>query len=443
MPSVTLIPNAYTNTGSYNFTLSTNTSRQISNAYHNADNTSSSARLQLASNRSATRTSEMYLEFDKSALEDIPASATIGTITANVRYYVSSTTYCTAVSLQLYANTSSKGSARTDRPTSSTKYSITAGSWTYSELENIRLHISATHNASTSTAYLYLYGADVTINYTLPTAYNVTASSSAPGVTIEPASQSVYQGESAYVILNKNKNIIVTDNNVDVTSQLVQRQGGTISQTAESQTNTGISSGASYAAYAVGHTAESPYSTSTSNMYASSGSTGHVDYVFDFSSIPEGVTIQSVTVKAYGHAESTTYTSGSRMAEIQLYSGSSTKGSAQHYTSTSNSIMTLSDPGTWTRDELQNAILRFTVANYGGLVLGITWTVVYEASGYIYTISNVQAAHTILVVSSGGPSYTIYVKDNGTWKQGTVYVKDGGTWKEASELKVKDNGTWK
>ena len=442
MASTTIIPNGYTNTGSYNFTLSTNTSRQISNAYHNADNTSSSARLQLASNRSNTRTSTMYLEFDKSALEDIPSSATIGTITANVRYYVSNTTYVTAVSLQLYANTSSKGSAVTNRPTSSTKYSITAGSWTLSELENIRLYISATHNASTSSAYLYLYGADVTINYTLPTAYNVTASSSASGVTVEPASQSVYQGQSASVTLNTNQNIVVTDNGTDVTSQLVQRQGGTISQTAESQTNTGISSGSSYASYAVGHTAESPYSTSTSNMYASSGSTGHVDYVFDFSSIPEGVTIQSVTVKAYGHAESSTYTSGSRMAEIQLYSGSTTKGSAQHYTSTSNSIMTLSTPGSWTRDELQSAILRFTVANYGGLILGITWTVVYEASGYVYTISNVQAAHTILVVASGG-SYTLYVKDGGTWKRGTVYVKQNGSWVQASSVKVKDNGTWK
>ena len=445
MPSVTIIPNGYTsNVGSYNFTIDTyNASRRISNAYNNADNTSSSARLTLASNRSATRTSEMYLEFDKDALDSIPSGATIGTITANVRYYVNNTTYCSALSIQLRANTTAKGTAVTTRSTTSAKYSITPGSWTLAELKTARLYISATHNASTSSCYLYLYGADVTVNYTLPTAYNITASSSASGVTVEPASQSVYQGQSASVTLNTNKNIIVTDNNVDVTNQLVELTPGSVSKSAESQTNTGISSGASYAAYAVGHTAESPYSTSTSNMYASSGSTGHVDYVFDFSDIPEGATIQSVEVKAYGHAESSTYTSGSRMAEIQLYSGSTAKGSAQHYTSTSNSIMTLSSPGTWTRAELQNAVLRFTVANYGGLVLGITWTVAYEQDGYAYILTNVQAAHTILVVSSGGPSYTIYVKDNGTWKQGTVYVKQNGSWVEASDVLVKDNGTWK
>lgn len=184
MASTTVIPNSYTHTGSYNFTLSTNTSRQISNAYHNADNTSSSARLQLASSRSATRTSTMYLEFDKTSINSIPSGATIGTITANVRYYVSSTTYVSAVSIQLYADTTAKGTAVTNRPTTSTKYSITPGTWTLNELKNVRLYISATHNLSTSTGYLYLYGADVTINYTEPvTGTNVRVKSNGTWVT--------------------------------------------------------------------------------------------------------------------------------------------------------------------------------------------------------------------------------------------------------------------
>lgn len=445
MASTTVIPNNYTHTGSYNFTVDTsNASRRISNAYNNADNTSSSARLTLASNRSNTRTSTMYLEFDKSSIESIPSGATINSVTANVRYYVNSTTYCTALSIQLHANTTAKGTEVTTRSTTAAKYSITPGSWTLNELKTVRLYISATHNASTSSCYLYLYGADVTVNYTLPTPYTITASSSVSGVTIEPASQDVYQGQSASVRLNTNANIVVTDNNVDVTSQLVELTPGTVSQTAASQTNTGISSGSSYAAYAVGHTAESPYSSSTSNMYASSGSTGHVDYVFDFSGIPAGASIASVEVKAYGHAESSTYTSGSRMAEIQLYSGSTAKGSAQHYTSTSNSIMTLSSPGTWTRDELQSAILRFTVANYGGLVLGITWTVAYEQSGFLYTLTNISADHVIVVSSAGGLGYTLYAKVNGVWRQATkVLVKQNGSWVEASDVLAKDNGTWK
>lgn len=116
----------------------------------------------------------MYLEFDKTAINSIPADATIGTITANVRYYVNNTTYVSAVSIQLHADTTAKGSAVTNRPTTSTKYSITPGTWTLAELKTVRLYISATHNKSTSAAYVYLYGADVTINYTTPTPTGIT-----------------------------------------------------------------------------------------------------------------------------------------------------------------------------------------------------------------------------------------------------------------------------
>ena len=215
MASVTLIPNNYTNTGSYNFTTSTNASRRMSNAYNNADNTSSSARLTLASNRNSTRTSTMYLEFDKSALENIPSNATINSVTANVRYYVNNTTYVTAVSLQLHSNTAAKGSAVTTRSTTSAKYAITPGTWTRSELNNIRLYISATHNASTSTAYLYLYGADVTINYT---ASNV----SVTGVSLNQSTASIEDGDTLQLTETvlpsnaTNKNVTWSSSNTSV-----------------------------------------------------------------------------------------------------------------------------------------------------------------------------------------------------------------------------------
>lgn len=166
MASVTLIPNGYTDTGSYHFTL-----RDIENAYANADASSNYARLTLAASSSSQRVSQIYLEFNKANLSNIPSDATIDSVTANVRYAVSNTTYVSAVSIQLYADTSSKGSAVTTRSTSSStsggaKYAITPGIWSLSELQNIRLHISATHNKSTGNGHIYFYGADVTVNYT-------------------------------------------------------------------------------------------------------------------------------------------------------------------------------------------------------------------------------------------------------------------------------------
>ena len=86
-----------------------------------------------------------------------------------------------------------------------------------------------------------------------------------------------------------------------------------------------------------------------------------------------------------------------------MYSGSTLKGASQEFTSTSLSTVTLSDVGTWTREELQNAKLRFTFAYYGGYVGGVTWKVEYTTSNmyfWQYTLSNVNDDHTIYVTEN-------------------------------------------
>ena len=445
MASTTIIPNGYTNTGSYNFTLSTNSSRAITNAYKNADNTSSSARLQLSSNSSTARTSTMYLEFDKTSIDSIPSGATINSVTANVRYYVNNTTYVSAVSLQLHANTTAKGSAVTTRTTSSAKYSITPGTWTLNELKNIRLYISATHNTSTSSAYLYLYGADVTVNYTLPTAYTVTASSTATGVTVEPASQSVYQGESASVAVSTNQNIVVTDNNVDVTSQLVQQHpSATITRVPDACVESTFTEDTSYP------TSNGLHGTTDSNNYARfklTSTTQHAIYSFDTTAIPTTATILSVACSVRGYISSTSSNITTKSA--QLYAGTTAKGSATTIPTT-NSTWSISNVGSWTATEIRNIRVRFdgyygNQQSYYFYFYGADLTVSYEDDGYVYvyTISNVSGAHTILVAASGGSSYTLKVKSNGSWVNGTVYVKQNGAWVQAKKVLVKDNGTWK
>ena len=444
MASVTVIPNGYTNTGSYNFTTSTNTSRQMSNAYANADNTSASARLTLASNRNSTRTSTMYLEFDKSAFDDIPASSTINSVTANVRYYVNNTTYVTAVSIQLHANTTAKGSAVTNRPTTSTKYSITPGSWTLSELKTVRLYISATHNASTSSAYLYLYGADITVNYTIPPSYTVSASSSASGVTVVPASQSVYQGQSASVTLNTNSNIVVRDNNTDVTSQLVQTaEAGTLDFIPDSCVDSTFTTDTSYPT-------SNGCSDTSSSTYARlkiDSSSPYAIYSFDTSQIPNNATITAVScsVKAYVTGTSSNITTKS----ARLYAGSTAKGAAETIP-TSLSVWNISSTGSWTASEIHNARIRFDgyysgSSSYYIQFYGAELSVTYSTGNYVYvyTISNVQGNHTILVTGTS-VSLPLRVKQNGTWKTAQkVFVKQNGSWVQATKVLVKDNGTWK
>lgn len=93
----------------------------------------------------------------------------------------------------------------------------------------------------------------------------------------------------------------------------------------------------------------------TINLKTGSRATTHVYFPFDFSSIPENATIDSISCKAKGYISSTT----SRYVntrQMQLFTGTTAKGSAVNLT-TSATAQTLTC-GTWTRAELQNCRIR-------------------------------------------------------------------------------------
>jgi phosphoglycerol transferase MdoB-like AlkP superfamily enzyme len=84
-------------------------------------------------------------------------------------------------------------------------------------------------------------------------------------------------------------------------------------------------------------------------------------------------------------------------------------------------------------------IVRSQTGNASFSFFGATLTVTYSlpASGYYYTytLSNVQAAHTILLASAGPSTDVIYYKNNGSWVAATaVYKKVNGSWVLQSNL---------
>jgi len=394
----------------------------ITNAYDSADSTNYAYITCITGSRASTYVS---LTFDVS---EIPEGVNVDSVECEAKVRVSSTNYISTAVVQLYKGSTAKGSSVSARTTTATKYTISSpGTWTREELDDIEIRYTGTRGTSNTTraAYLYFYGATLTISYSQHgTAYTVTATSTVSGVTPSPATQDIIEGGEAVVRIDGESltGLEITDNDTDITEQLVQHllpTGDTIERYPASVTTSGIQNGSQYAEYAVGHSAESPYS-STNNMYASQSSTGHADYSFDFSDIPENATITNVSVTVAGHRENATIDS-THVSNVQLYSGSTAKGDDYDFTSTSNQTHTLSNVGTWTRTELQNAKLRHTVGYYGGLVTGVTWTVEYDIPGsgslyyWTYTISNISADHTILIDESGpfippeeDPQYNYY-----------------------------------
>lgn len=136
-----------------------NSSYPITNAYRVA-NTTTYARLDF----STSMTGYIELSFD---IPDIPSSATITSLTAKTGLRVSSTSRMTSTVCQLYSGSTAKGSNTTFATTTATIYNLNTGSWTASEVADLRMRIGATSSNSTSSKYIYLYGADITISYEL------------------------------------------------------------------------------------------------------------------------------------------------------------------------------------------------------------------------------------------------------------------------------------
>lgn len=153
----------------------------INRAYTNADSTTY-ARFNL----NASSTASVYLTFDTS---DIPDGATISSVTARGKARVSSTTRVTNTVMQLYSSTTAKGSNRTFASTTASTQTITAGTWTLSELRNLRLKVGGKASSSTSSKRIDFYGADVTVTYT---ASNVPVT----GVSLDKSTDSVEIGST-------------------------------------------------------------------------------------------------------------------------------------------------------------------------------------------------------------------------------------------------------
>ena len=380
---------------------------------------------------SATSTSSGYAYYLFSSIE-VPSIATINSVSCTVRTRASASSSGTS-SFQLFAGSTEKGTQTTVTSTAVTTYRVTSGtSWTAEDINNgIALGIGV-RRASNNRAYSNrFYGATLTVNYSVDgIEYEINASSETSLATVEPSSQEIFQGESGTVKIETDNvgDIVVEDNGVDVTDQLVVKQkttSGTTSNLALTNTTTGVSStatsfymsssneGYTYINLAGGYGAESPNSslptgTSTGNyVYVKDGgsnnTTGWIIYSFDFSSIPSNATITSMEVKCYGAKEEAGTSGSQHVGKIGLYSNNTLKSTEQEFTSYTNQLITINNPGTWTRSELQNAKLRFTVGYYGGRIGGITWTVNYDipVEGnlyyYEYTVSNISADHEIVV----------------------------------------------
>lgn len=300
---------------------------------------------------------------------------------------------------------------------------------------NFGIRINCRRASRNTAGYVYIYGAEIEVDYTIPVSATVTSSLQGAG-TIEPSGATqTYEGAEYELVItptNKSATVTATKNGTDITSELVAHGAdSTITAVPADVTTSGIQSGESYSEYAVGHSAESPSSSGgSSNMYASQNSTGYSAYTFDFSAIPSTATIESIEVRCYGHRESSTISS-TYVSQCALYVSGTQVGDEVDFPSTSDTMITVT--AEVTRAQLDNIALRHYVGYYGGLVRGISFEVTYSTGSGLdhYTYTYTVDGNATIVVTIGGSTDTdkLYVKNGSSWQEvATAYKKVGGVW---------------
>lgn len=436
MATIRLVPSTYYLSSTSYLSVS-----DESNMYHNTDNTTYATVY-----NSRNQTSNYYIYLRGFNFDAIPSGAVINSFTIKVKGNYSGG-YSQV--MYLYDGTStSYGASNTALSSTVTTHTFNP-THTWEEIvasgSDFGIRINCRRNSRNTAAYIYIYGAEILVDYTMPTPRTITTSLSGNGTISPSGSNTYYDGDEIELTItptNKADEVTATRDGVDITSQLVSHGvGNTVSSTPNDVNLTDIQSGSSYAEYCIGYSAENPSSSGTSsNMYASD--LGYADYSFDFSSIPSNATIEEVSVRCYGHRESSTIDS-THVSNVAVLVGSTQRGSDVDFPSTSNTMVTIDDVSI-TRAELSNVVLRHTVGYYGGLILGITFEVTYSIGSGIdhYTYTFTVSADSTISVTIGASGNKVLIKSSGSWVEGTPMVKVSGTWQEVSKVYKKVNGSW-
>ena len=445
MPTIRLVPSTYY--------LSNSSYLSVSNASNMYDNTDSETYATVTNSR--TSTSSYYIYLRGFNFDDIPSEAIINSFTIRLKARESGVSTSSSYKPYLAHGTTTINGSCSAITTTATVHDFTGISDDWETIKEygstFGIRINCRRASKNTTSYMYIYGAEIEVDYTLPVSATVTSTLTGSGTISPSGATSTYEGEEYTLTItptNKSDAVTATKNGVDITDQLVAHgTGNTVGIVPSDVTTSGIQSGSSYAEYAVGHSAESPSSSGTSsNMYASQSSTGYAAYSFDFSDIPSNATIESIEVRCYGHRESNTISS-TYVSQCVIYNGNTAVSDEVDFPSTNNSMITLEPNQTITRSELSNLTVRHYVGYYGGLVLGITFEVTYSTGSgidhYTYTYT-VDGDATIAVVIGGSvETNKLYVKQNGSWVEvAKAYKKVNGAWVEQTDLtQVFSSGT--
>lgn len=410
-----------------------------SNAYTNTDSTTYAT---CTSSRASTTT--YYVYFRGFNFSTVPSDAVVESITVKVKGYESSLSTSTNYVPRLCNGTSaiSNTSPSTNFGTSSKTITIPTGSLTWDSItgygSNFGVRVSVRRSNSNTQGYLYVQGIEIEVTYSVPVYHDVSVTNSTGSTVTPTGTTSVLEGDDFTVKCYQSAKPTCTDNNVDVTSQLVQ--GTEAAYTVDYETrgtygfalnNSGYyesaNKGVDKSCAVCRVSFDLPVSATVTFSYINYaeatydfGVFGDIDVALSTSYYPAGSGGATISETSYHKACNT---SSDNTSSVQTTSYSMSAG--EHFIDVKYS----KDDGTGSN----NDTLQFQVAvELSEQTGGQTY--------WSYTVTNVVADHTI--VFSTAASDALYVKLNGTWTQvARAYVKTNGSWVQTAVNNVFQSGT--
>lgn len=404
---------------------SISTSYPLSNAY-TASNSTSYAQVNLTTGANAE--TYIYLTFNFSS---IPENATIQSVTAKAKGYISSTNSnrINTRTMQLASGTTLKGGTLTMSTSQTEQTFSNTGSWTRAELQSAACCFYAKRGTSSTTSnyYIRIYGATMTVTYQYDdTTYTITVNNSSSAiVTAEPSV--VRPGGSSSVIADTISGLTITDNGNNVTSLFVQQSGTTGSYEIETRGSYGFALN------------NNDYYESQNKGVDKSAAVCRVSFDLPVAS--------TITITFINYAEATYDFGVFGNVDVELntnyYAANSSVNETSYKLACNTSTYNKSSTQTLTYSNVAAGShfidIKFskddaTASNNDTLQFKIAITYNQTVTTYIYDITNIQADHTI-VVSAAASGPKIYLKVNGTWIQcSNVYVKTNGSWVQQSNI---------
>lgn len=413
MAQIKLIPSTYYLSNTQYLSVS-----DANNMYANTDSTTYA----IVTN-TRTSTSSYYIYIRGFNFNDVPSNALVNSITIKLKAYHTggntSTIYCYDGTTQI-----SNAGSTTALGTNATVKTFTNTTIDWDTLKNygsdFGIRINCRRSNRNTTSYVYIYGAEILVDYTPPHIVEIDNHTS---VSTEPsANQEIKHGDDFEIKLYTNSvnNLYIADNGADISSEILPVQQQSIDSFIPSEL---IDSNGTVTDPNNGLTNEA----STTYAQTNGKYNYYLLYGFDTSSIPQNVIINSVSCVA-----KVQHTRNNTNGEVQLYYGSTPKGSVSTFGNTTATINL--DCGEWTREELSNIRIRIgnnynggTTTYYTrfyGATLSINYYAIVENNpDFYYYIQNISSDHTIEI------AYAPIVKQNGQWeKHSKLYKKENNVW---------------